>query len=106
MQRTYIQDLSKYKSQEVIIKGWVDVRRDQGKMVFFDIRDTTGKVQCVVLPNQSKRVFLDTRDTTGKVRCVVLPVKANIDTDVSAMEIAQKLRSEWVVQIKGKVNVK
>lgn len=34
----------------MLIKGWVDVRRDQGKMVFFDIRDRSGTVQGVVLP--------------------------------------------------------
>jgi aspartyl-tRNA synthetase len=49
--RTYIKDLSGSVGQEITISGWVDVRRDQGKMVFLDIRDVTGKVQAVVLPN-------------------------------------------------------
>ena len=73
MQRTLIKDLSIHKigntgglDNEVMIQGWVDVRRDQGKMVFLDIRDVTGKVQAVVLPGQTE-----------------------------ALEIAQKLRSEW-----------
>ena len=80
MQRIYIQDLSKHKDEEVIIKGWVDVRRDQGKMIFLDIRDVTGKVQCVVLP-----------------------VK---DAAAGAMYVAQRLRSEWVIEMKGKVNAR
>ena len=80
MQRIYIQDLSKHKDEEVTIKGWVDVRRDQGKMIFLDIRDVTGKVQCVVLP-----------------------VK---DAEASAMDVAQRLRSEWVIEMKGKVNAR
>ena len=32
------------------INAWVTVRRDQGKMVFFDFRDVSGIVQGVVLP--------------------------------------------------------
>lgn len=34
--------------QEVMIAGIVDVRRDQGKMAFFDLRDRSGLVQAVV----------------------------------------------------------
>ncbi len=36
--------------KSVKIAGWVSVRRDQGKMVFFDLRDRSGMVQGVVLP--------------------------------------------------------
>lgn len=39
----------------MLVKGWVAVRRDQGKMVFFDVRDMTGVVQGVV-PPQSKAI--------------------------------------------------
>ncbi len=49
MKRTYIKDLNKEIGREVVIKGWVNVRHDQGKMVFMDMRDMTGLVQCVVL---------------------------------------------------------
>ena len=51
MERTYIKDLKNYIGKEVTIAGWVDIRRDQGKMVFLDLRDMSGKVQAVVLPN-------------------------------------------------------
>lgn len=50
MERTYIKDLSSHVGENVLIQGWVSVRRDQGKMVFFDLRDMTGTVQGVVLP--------------------------------------------------------
>ncbi|HRH25391.1 MAG TPA: aspartate--tRNA(Asn) ligase [Parcubacteria group bacterium] len=75
--RTFIKDLSGKKGEEVSISGWVDVRRDQGKMIFLDIRDMTGKVQSVVLPNHTE-----------------------------ALEVAKQLRSEWVVRIVGKVNAR
>ena len=48
MERTLIAELSEHKGKEVTINGWVSVRRDQGKMAFFDFRDRTGMVQGVV----------------------------------------------------------
>lgn len=56
MERTYIGDLSAKAGETVLIKGWVDVRRDQGKMVFFDFRDMTGTIQGVVLPNRAELI--------------------------------------------------
>ena len=55
-ERKYIKDLNSFVGQEVVIAGWVDVRRDQGKMVFFDMRDMTGRVQCVTLPNHIEAI--------------------------------------------------
>ncbi len=73
--RTYIKDISTSVGNEVTVKAWVDVRRDQGKMVFLDLRDVTGKVQAVVLPNHTE-----------------------------ALTVAQTLRTEWVVEVKALVN--
>ncbi len=73
--RTYIKDLNQKIGTETTIAGWVDVRRDQGKMVFMDIRDMSGKVQCVVLPSH-----------------------------VEAIEAAKEVRNEWVLKISGIVN--
>jgi len=72
--RILIDDLRHHISQEVTVCAWIDTRRDQGKMIFFELRDRTGKVQAIVLPGSE------------------------------GMEIAKTLRSEWVVSIKGKVN--
>ena len=74
MKRTYIKDLKDHIGKEVVIKGWVNVRRDQGKMVFMDMRDMSGIVQCVVLPKSG------------------------------AIEIAKETRTEWVLIITGVVN--
>jgi aspartyl-tRNA synthetase len=51
------------------------VRRDQGKMVFFDMRDMTGKMQCVTLPIHPE-----------------------------AIEKAKEIRPEWVIEVRGMVN--
>lgn len=74
MERIYIKNLKDYIGQEVVIKGWVNVRRDQGKMVFVDMRDFSGIIQCVALPNGS------------------------------AIETAKETRTEWVLAINGTVN--
>jgi aspartyl-tRNA synthetase len=72
--RIYIKDLNTKVGGEVTIAGWVNVRRDQGKMIFMDFRDMTGLVQGVILPGSA------------------------------AMEVGKEVRPEWVVEVKGKVN--
>lgn len=74
-ERIYIGDLGSSVDAEVTIMGWVDVRRDQGKLIFFDFRDATGYVQGVILPNATE-----------------------------AKAVGEKLRPEWVVEVRGKVN--
>lgn len=74
MERTLIGDLENHIGETVSVSGWVDVRRDQGKMVFFDFRDRSGRVQGVVLPGSP------------------------------AMETAKNLRNEYVVCAEGVVN--
>jgi aspartyl-tRNA synthetase len=53
MERTYIGEAGSHAGETVLLKGWIDVRRDQGKLVFFDFRDMTGYIQGVVLPNRA-----------------------------------------------------
>ncbi|MCE9541690.1 aspartate--tRNA ligase [Candidatus Kaiserbacteria bacterium] len=74
--RTYIEDLKEHVGSSVTIQGWVSVRRDQGKMVFFDFRDMTGTVQGVVLPKSP------------------------------AIESARDVRTEFVVAVTGIVNAR
>jgi asparaginyl-tRNA synthetase len=49
--QTYISELSKYVGQEVVLKGWLYNLRSSGKIVFPQLRDGTGIVQCVALKN-------------------------------------------------------
>ena len=51
MERIYIEDLQDHVGQNVSIAGWVDVQRNQGKLIFLDLRDMSGVVQAVVLPS-------------------------------------------------------
>lgn len=75
--RVYIADLKAHTGQEVTIAGWVDIRRDQGKLIFFDFRDMSGKVQGVILPSAPE-----------------------------AHVVGSTLRPEWVVEVRGKVNAR
>ena len=60
--------------QKVVIKGWVQKRRDHGGLIFIDIRDRSGIVQTVFSPD-----------------------------DKELFNKADQLRSEYVVAISGKV---
>ncbi len=60
--------------EDVKLAGWVHTRRDHGQIIFIDLRDKTGIVQLVFLPEN--------------------PV---------LYKLANNLRSEWVVEITGKV---
>ncbi len=75
MQRTYIKDLKNKVGEEIKICGWVDIRRDHGKLIFVDLRDMSGKVQAVALPNHKE-----------------------------AVTVANTIRPEWVVEVVGKIN--
>ena len=78
MQRTFVKDAVGKVGEEVVIKGWVHGRRDMGKIIFIDLRDKTGVVQVVFASRN--------------------------DDDLRSE--ANKLRSEFVVSIKGKVNAR
>lgn len=83
MERTLIGELGQHVGETIKIAGSVDVRRDQGKMVFFDFRDRTGVVQGVVLPGSEA---LETAKETGKefVVCVTGVVNKRPEKNVVA----------------------
>ena len=51
--RTYINKLAENTGKSVMIKGWVETARDQGKLMFLDFKDMTGVVQGVILPKNT-----------------------------------------------------
>lgn len=59
----------------VTLTGWVGVRRDLGGVVFIDLRDRYGKTQVVFAPQHNQQAY----------------------------EVAQALRSEYVISVTGKV---
>ncbi|UBH21510.1 aspartate--tRNA ligase [Macrococcus armenti] len=67
-----------YIGQEIVLKGWVQKRRDLGGLIFIDLRDREGVVQIVFNPDFSK----------------------------DALAIAETIRSEYVIEVHGKVTMR
>ena len=59
----------------MVLAGWVETRRDHGGLIFIDLRDRAGITQ----------------------------IAFSADTNQAALAIADKVRSEYVIAVKGKV---
>ncbi len=77
MKSLFIKDVVNHINDTVELYGWIDVRRDHGKLVFFDLRDFSAKLQAVVLPG-----------------------------DAELHAIAETIRPEWVVKVTGVISLR
>jgi len=75
MTRVLISETVNHIGEKVKIAGWANVVRRQGKIVFIDLRDKSGVLQCVFVP--------DNKD---------------------AYENVLEVRSEWVLEIEGQIS--
>ena len=91
MERTLAIDSLKNISKTVLLKGWVDSRRDHGKIIFFDLRDRSGIVQ-VVTDQKIDIGNEDVIEVEGKV--VKRPEKmANKNISTGTVEVqAEKIK--------------
>lgn len=54
----YVENLEQYEGQEIVLRGWVADKTEKGKLIFIQLRDGTGTVQCVVFKgNVTEQVF-------------------------------------------------
>jgi aspartyl-tRNA synthetase len=75
MERISIKEIIGKEGEEVKLAGWVNARRDHGKIIFIDLRDRSGLAQIVFLPDNQE-----------------------------LYQSANNLRDEWVIEVIGKVN--
>ncbi len=76
MLRSLVSEIVSKVGEEVKVLGWVNIRRDHGKLIFLDVRDRTGLAQVVIVPSVAPEAY----------------------------ETAKDIRPEFVVEIKGTVN--
>ncbi len=77
MKRMLVSEAKEHVGEQVLLQGWVDIRRDHGKLIFLDLRDKSGKIQMIVLPHHPE-----------------------------AKAVAETLRPEWVISVMGQVNAR
>ena len=70
--QTYINQLSAHEGQEVLLKGWLYNMRSSGKILFPQLRDGTGVVQCVVLKANVSPEEWDTLKAAGQESAVII----------------------------------
>ena len=74
--RTLTSQAAKNIAKTVLLRGWVRLRRDHGKLIFLDLRDKDGLIQIVVNPKVSEEAY----------------------------RAAEALRPEDVIEVAGKVS--
>ena len=63
MQRTLATEALQKIGQEILLKGWVNSRRDHGGLIFIDLRDHTGIIQITVNPQVASAQAFKTAET-------------------------------------------
>jgi nondiscriminating aspartyl-tRNA synthetase len=74
MERMLISETPKHIGESVRLAGWVHIRRDHGKLIFIDLRDRSGRIQMIIVPDHTE-----------------------------AYETAKGIRNEFVIEVEGKV---
>jgi len=76
MKRTWAGTLGRAQiGEQILLKGWVQRRRDLGGLLFLDLRDRSGVAQVVVRPEDHPEI----------------------------VEALAAVRAEWVVEVEGEV---
>ncbi|MGD9561096.1 MAG: asparagine--tRNA ligase [Pyrinomonadaceae bacterium] len=98
MAQTYIDQLKGHIGEEVTLKGWLYNKRSSGKLVFLQLRDGTGIVQCVVFKPNNEELF-EQANALGQESSIIVTGTVKEDTrssigvelDVTGLEVLQNV---------------
>ena len=79
-ERVFINELSQHVGQEVTIKGWLYNLRSSGKILFPQLRDGTGVVQCVALKNSVTPELWDSLKGLGQESALAIQGTVRADS--------------------------
>ena len=82
MKRILIKETANLTSETVTVMGWVDTKRDHSKVIFIDLRDRTGKVQCVGFGEMSQMRELTVESVVEITGLVKAREEKNINQDI------------------------
>lgn len=96
MNQTYINELKNHIGEEVTLKGWLYNSRSSGKLVFLQLRDGTGIVQCVVFKPNDEETF-EKAKSLGQESSIIVKgtVKEDqrspigVELDVTGLQVLQ-----------------
>jgi aspartyl-tRNA synthetase len=74
MKRILASETIKYLNKKVLLKGWVNTKRNLGKLIFVDLRDISGLVQILLIPQ---------------------------NLDENSKKILKKVKEECVIEVEG-----
>ena len=95
----HINQLAAHEGQEVVLKGWLYNMRSSGKILFPQLRDGTGVVQCVVMKNAVDPELWEAFKAMGQESAVVIKGTVRADSrapggfevDVNGGEVLQQV---------------
>ncbi|MFN2530142.1 MAG: asparagine--tRNA ligase [Pyrinomonadaceae bacterium] len=98
-QQTFISDLSGHTGAEVTVKGWLYNLRSSGKILFPQLRDGSGIVQCVVLKNAISAELWESLKVLGQESALIIRGQVRADSrapggfeiDVSDAQVVQEV---------------
>jgi asparaginyl-tRNA synthetase len=98
MHQTYINELKQHIGESVTLKGWLYNKRSSGKLVFLQLRDGTGIVQCVVFKPNDEALY-DLAGSIGQESSIIVTGTVKEDTrssigvelDVTGLEVLQNV---------------
>jgi len=104
--RTLVSKTPELIGQTVTLKGWVETKRDHGKITFIDLRDRTGIIQCVGFKMMGEVTTESVMAITGEVKQrPERMVNKNISTGTVELEVKEyeilNLAKELPIQVEG-----